>query len=402
MQTIGKITFRNVVVLATLIFVFSCSKDDKEPVAKVSYQKVSSYTVVTIKAFLTSSGQSSLTTDVAYNIDVYTYNYPLEYQGNTITASGLVCVPVSSGKSFPVLSFQHGTIVAYNEAPSVAYSYINQISLSMVASLGYVMVIPDLIGFGKSTDYFHPYLSKQAHIDAVIGMLTSIKDLPDGTLSGASVNDSLFLAGYSQGGWITLATMDYLENQNSSNWNLIGTACGAGPYNPEQLMNYVLAQDVYPKPFFLAYVLIGYMNDGTLSNSLATYFKEPYASTVTGLFNGLNTGTTIDAGLTTSTHQLFNESLFNYSQDASYLELKNAYEANKVEAWQNETPLLLLHGEMDTYVPITISDSIYQQFIEKGSTQITYQPIPLNDHNTAAIPAIAIAIEWFQNLKISQ
>lgn len=397
-----KSTFFSFSCFALFLVVFAgcSSNDDSDPEVK-NYQKVNTLAVETIKAFLTSSGQSQMVDDIFYGVDIYTYQYPMEYMGKNITASGLVCVPVAAGKSFPVLSFQHGTMVAKNEAPSVSYAYLTHLSLSMLAGMGYVLVIPDLVGFGSSSDYFHPYLNKESNVDAVVSMLESVKALPEGTLSGVSTNDSLFLAGYSQGGWITLATMQYLELQNNTGWDVIGTACGAGPYNPEQLMNYVLQQETYPKPFYLAYVLLSYIEDGTISDQLSIYFNEPYASRVKGLFDGINSGTTIDAGLTTVTRDLFTEDVFDYPELSAYDELKEAFAQNRVEAWHNETPLLLLHGEMDTYIPRELSDTIYSQFIRAGSENVTYQPIPLNDHNTAAIPAIAIAVEWFQIFKNS-
>ncbi len=403
MKNISQSRFPIFLVVITLVAsIASCSKgEDPEP-NTVNYKKVNSLTTETIKTFLTSSGQSQMVDMIFYGVDIYTYKYPMEYQGKTISASGLVCVPIAAGDRFPVLSFQHGTMVAKNEAPSVANTSLMQLSLAMLSGLGYMLIIPDLVGFGSSSDFFHPYLNKESNVNAVVSMLESVKALPDGALSGVSPNDSLFLVGYSQGGWITLATMQHLESQNNSDWNVIGTVCGAGPYNPEQLMNYVLQQESYPKPFFLAYVLLAYINDGTISDNLSIYFNEPYATKVKGLFDGVKTGTSIDAELTTVTHELFDANVFDYTNHSEYAELKLAFEQNRVEAWQNETPLLLLHGEMDTYIPIELSDTLYSRFLQTGSENVIYQSIPLNDHNTAAIPAISIAMNWFQSFRINE
>jgi len=46
-----------------------------------------------------------------------------------------------------------------------------------------------------------------------------------------------------------------------------------------------------------------------------------------------------------------------------------------------------------------LSDSIYSQFIASGSNHVQYETIPFADHNSAAIPAIARSIEWFQQLR---
>jgi len=385
-------------VISFSILLTACSTNDNpEPEVK-SYEKVQSMTVESMQTFLSFAGQAELAGQIQYPVDIYSYNYPMEYQGKTITASGLVCVPVTNGENFPVVSFQHGTLVAKNEAPTASFSTVTSISIASLSGLGYILLIPDLIGFGSSFEYFHPYLVKKSNVDAVSAMLNSLTDLPNGALSGTNPNDSLFLAGYSQGGWITLAAMQELENNNNG-WNLIGTACGAGPYNPEQLMQYVLKQESYPKPFFLAYVLLSFVEDGTITQGMEHYFNEPYAAKIPALFDGTLNGTAIDAELTTSTHDLMQAGLFSYHEGTEYNELKASFSKNKVDAWQNQTPLMLLHGTNDTYIPQELSDSIYSQFIASGSEQVQYETIPFADHNSAAIPAIARSIEWFQQLR---
>lgn len=385
------------ILLLLLVFILnSCTKEtDTE---EKSYKKLTEISVVTANAIFNLMGQPELASLVNYSIDRYSYTYPMSYRGNSITASGLICVPVSQGRSFPVLSFQHGTIVAHSEAPSVDYKGLQNMAVEAIAGLGYVVVIPDEIGFGESSDYFHPFLVKKDITSSIIEMLKAIKTIPDGDLSGVSLNDSLFLMGYSHGGWATMATLHELELNHENDWNIIATACGAGPYFPEQVMDFAFSTTNYSKPYYLSYVMMSFIDEGTIPNKLADFYNEPYASLLPDLHNGSKTGGQIDAQLTTVNNDLYTLNYLNNYPD-NFPELQQVVELNKTDAWQNKTPILLLHGEKDIYIPKSISEDMYEGFINMGSELVEYQVIPNGDHVTAAAPAVASSVFWFNSFK---
>jgi pimeloyl-ACP methyl ester carboxylesterase len=322
----------------------------------------------------------------------------MTYREQEIQASGLVCVPVSQGNSFPVMSFQHGTIVAKSEAPSLSYNSIQNIMVAGIAGAGYVLIVPDLIGFGASESFFHPYLVKESNVNAVVAMLDAVNELPQGSLNGSSINDSLFLAGYSQGGWAAMGVLENLENSNSK-WNVIATACGAGPYNPELVLDYVLENDTYLKPFFLPYVLLSFIEDRTIYGDMSKYFNEPYASKIPTLYDGINTGSQIDVELSTNTTVLIASGLYSYKTDTNYAEVLDSFEKNRVYAWETDAPILLMHGANDVYIPPVLSESIFSDFQAAGATQVSYVSIPQADHNTAAAPAIGLALNFFKQYR---
>lgn len=383
-------------LLSSILFV-GCTKDS-EP-EKKDYKKVLNLSLETIKPLFINAGQAQLAGLANYSVDIYTYNYSMNYKGKPIIESGVICVPISSGESFPVLSFQHGTITAKNEAPSLSYNSLQSISVESLAALGYIMVFPDEIGFGASSDLFHPFLIKDANVLAVTEMLKSITEIPDGDLSGSSINDSLFLLGYSHGGWVTMATVNEIETNNPNHWNLIAAGCGAGPYYPELVMNYALSAETYGKPYYMSYVILSFLDEGIISNELTDFYNEPYANRVPNLFDGINTGGQIDAQLTQINADLYTENFLNNYRKEEFQNLQNALFQNETKAWLNNTPIMLTHGQNDIYIPKTVSDSIYLDFLKLGSENITYMPLPFTDHITAAVPSIASTIIWFQNFR---
>jgi len=400
MDNVKNLFFKSTYLLLVSVLLFSsCTKDDDESEKKTNYIKVVSLTQNTIKTLLTNFSQTELAALVKYDVDIYTYTYRVNYMGNSITASGVICVPISSGTDFPVLCYQHGTLVAHSEAPSIAYNYPQNMAVESMAGLGYVLVIPDEIGFGSSSDYLHPYLVKESNVMAVTEMLASIREIPKGDLSGSGFNDSLFLMGYSHGGWVTMGVAKELENSSTHNWKLIATASGAGPYYPEMVMNYAFSNKTYEKPFFFAYGMLSYIDNASISNSLTDFYKEPYASKIPNLFDGANSGTIIDDELSQINSELYTDNFLNNYPNGQFLQLQTALKNNETGAWKNSSPILLIHGENDTYIPKTVSDSIFNSFINMGSNNVELLTIQLTNHNTAAVPALSSSLLWFANYK---
>jgi hypothetical protein len=85
----------------------------------------------------------------------------IDARGRDIVASGLVSVPVKgAGAKSPVLSYQHGTIVKDAEAPS-NHATADEAAV-VLASLGYIVVTADYVGYGASKGAPHPYLLSSA------------------------------------------------------------------------------------------------------------------------------------------------------------------------------------------------------------------------------------------------
>ena len=126
----------------------------------VSYALVRSMTATDVKTMF--SPVQSVYPDVAdilpsvnlgFKVYVVTYNTTLGTK--KLVASGVVCIP-DGGGTYPILSFQNGTNTVYINAPSVNAASYNVQLISSFASTGFVMVIPDYLGFGSSTEVSTP------------------------------------------------------------------------------------------------------------------------------------------------------------------------------------------------------------------------------------------------------
>ena len=108
-----------------------------------------------------------------YSVSSYRLNYvTTDKNGAKVTASGLVSVPVkAAGARSPVLSYQHASTFRNNQAPSIKVEAVEP--PLVLASLGYIVVSPDYVGFGASYGVEHPYLTSSPSSRAVIDMLSA-------------------------------------------------------------------------------------------------------------------------------------------------------------------------------------------------------------------------------------
>lgn len=183
-----------------------------------------------VASALEASGQSALGAIPRYAVQAYRLTYlTVDGLGQETLASALMTVPQKPlNSTSPVLSYQHGTITKDADAPSQLANV--ETPEVVMASLGYIVLSADYVGYGASKGVPHPYLLSAPSAAAVIDLMTAAKYWRE--TNKVLDNQQLFLAGYSEGGYVTMATHRALQAGNSSfHQNLVSVAPGAGPYN---------------------------------------------------------------------------------------------------------------------------------------------------------------------------
>ncbi|GAB1451813.1 hypothetical protein MASR2M47_18690 [Draconibacterium sp.] len=397
-----------------LIAVFSgCDlnkNDDPKPEDKylLSFNMYREYNLVDIKATLTLYANfypelQSIVDNVQHDINVYTITYNTKFEGKDIIASGLVSIPKTADTN-PIMSYQNGTNTLHSDAPSVNPNNQFFQLLEFVASTGFVVSVPDYLGFGASSDMFHPYLDKESTIQSVTDMLRAVKELSTNHLD-IKINNDLYITGYSQGGWATMQLQKAIEDKYASEFNLKASSCGAGPYDLRYVNDYILGLTNYPMPYFIGYIFNSYLNLKYITNPSSDIFKTPYDKNILTSYNGTKSGEEINAQLTTVTADLFTADYKSTSNtNAKFSSVISSLNNNSIAAWKTNIPTLITHGTADTYVPEQISVNMYNDFLAKGvdKSKITYIPIPGAGHNTAVVPSGVATFNWFFSLRNSK
>ena len=371
----------------------------------VSYEKVNEYLPDFITALFNqlSAGNypelDPIIDKVQHGVTVYKISYNTTFNNENKIASGLVCVPTTLGE-FPVLSYQNGTNTQHSKAPSVNPTNELFLMLEFVTSTGFIVTIPDYLGFGTSANMFHPYLDRVSTVQTVIDMQHATRELVE-NYTEIDMSKDLYIAGYSQGGWATLQVQKEIETNNSTSFNLKASSCGAGPYDLNYINNYVLGLEEYPMPYFLGYIFNSYYNLELITTAIDDVFMDPYDSRILSLYDGTKSGDEINNELTTKIPMLFTEDyITNYSTDSKYSSIKLALEDNSIDAWATTTPTMLLHGTQDTFVPPMVTNKIYQNFLLEGvGNTVTMIPLQGEDHQSGILKAGVAQISWFLSIK---
>ena len=362
--------FTLIVIVSCLTGLNSCRKDDDRVDDREKLEEfvsLGSYTIQELQALVNISGYDFPLSVIKYNVEVYKLTYFTNYKGDKVTASGIVVIPVTSD-SLSMVSIHHGTIVALKDAPSVQPFFSEEIILSSIlASSGFISVFPDYLGFGSSSSLRHPYYVEEFAASSVTDNLIAAKELVK--IKNIMFNGKLFLTGYSQGGYVTMAVHKYIDQYGLQDFKLVASFPAAGGYDVKEMQEYLFGLQNYDDPYYIAYLLSAYKTTFGWTQPFTYFFNEPYAGKMPGLFNGALSGSQINAQLSDTIPKLVNGDLLaNIDTDPKYKFIIDAMSENSLTDWIPKTPIYMYHGDADKSVPYQNSVSVYQQLLSNGAS----------------------------------
>lgn len=361
-------------------FLISCKKDDLPPDADfyISHELIMEYSREEIIQDINSNDQIPpiFANFVLYGVRVYKIVYnTVDTKGNPVEASGALLVPVTSNR-MKVLSFQHGTIREEWEAPSNFLTSDYNTS-TFISSSGYILVMPDYLGYGASKQIEHPYEHGRSLATACRDMLRAVYEFE--VINGKfKSNEELFLTGYSEGGYATMALFKLLEEEHAAEFNITAVSVGAGAYNKTAFGEYIASAN--EELFFInsfLWVLDTYNKVYGLNRPYSYIFNEPYASMIEneGVFAPVNK----------NPQELFTNEFKEGILQETDTEFLNALADNNNYDWKPKAPLRLYHGTADDYVPDFNSLTAYEAMTTRGA-QVEFISLPGEDH-AAAFPS---------------
>lgn len=303
----------------------------------------------------------------AYAVTTWRLTYlTLDGQGRLVTASGLLAVPDKpAGRPSPVVSYQHGTIFYDREAPTNAVTA--DAPPVVMASLGAIVLAADYVGYGASRGLPHPYLLSQPSAAAVVDLLTAARVWRQ--QNGVRGNGQLFLVGYSEGGYATLAAQREIEQGGTPHGDmLVASVPGAGPNDVGVTLDRLLDR-VRDENRLLAALI----SPGPLSNLGNTVRNEVRRA----LFRELVPG---DADVT------FQSTFIDWflADDRESLS-----RFSDVHDWKPLRPVSLFHGRDDRTVPYSVGLRTLQTMQARGAPAVSLTDCaatPVADHLPCVAP----------------
>jgi len=349
--------------------------------------------------------QLGITDKPAFGVKGYKIIYrTTDDLGHEVNASGLITVPVPTAQilaglkqlgknySMSIVSDQHGTIFPDYEAPTTAATLTHKpyaAGTLFSAVGGFLTIQPDYIGFGTSKGIPHPYLIEKSSANVVVDMIeAAIKFGNDAQLP---LNGQVFLTGYSEGGYVTLAAADEIENHHPD-IHLQGVAPMSGPYDLNLTGMGVLSENNMTRPDFIGGIIYSYAHYFDLP--LNEMVQEPYATLLPTLYDAQKTGPEIRAQLTESVAEFF----------------LPAYRMDFLTNSQNKLRTLFVENSVNDYTPTSATrlyycggDSVIPPVIAQSSAQkMGVDAINISDnldHVPCAQAAYPAVVQWFDELR---
>jgi pimeloyl-ACP methyl ester carboxylesterase len=362
----------------------------------VSAQMIATFPKAQAQTLATLAGFGAFASQLQYDATYYKLIYKTTYKGQQIQVSGLLGVPLNTPKAPALLSAQHGTTFKQSESPSNFPSTFT--GFELFAGAGFVTVIPDFIGLGVSGNVAQPYYDKATSAGAVVDMIKAAKYYLQ--QRNIAVNKNLFLLGYSEGGYVTMAAQQEIETNAQHGLSLTAAAAGAGGYDLNGMLTGVAAVTNYATPSYLALILYGYNDAYGWNRPMSDFFQAPYAARIPALLDGTKTRTDIESQLTTSPVALFTPAFFAALGTAGGEPvLRQKLTDNSFGGWAPRSPTRLYHGTADESVFYQTSVSTLASFKAAGATtNVTLTSIPGGTHESSITPMMADALPWLQSL----
>ncbi|HAA16619.1 MAG TPA: hypothetical protein DCE41_34875 [Cytophagales bacterium] len=315
-----------------------------------------------------------------YPLDYYRVVYETTYQGNPVQASGLVIVPHHRPGRWPLLSYQHGTILPGIEhlAPS-NYSVpedfnplntnpeINFLG-SVMASHGYVVTMPDYLGYGESEGIPIQYTYTPSLAEVSRDMLRAVRELC--WIEDIALTEDLFLAGWSEGAGATMALHRLLEAEDDPALQVSGSSPLSGFYNYTRMFREFATseKEELAAPIYLWSAWVLNQNTPYLQKHQMAIYRHYYQRTPEHFMLKAAWLATREK----SAENLLNPVLRQELIDGTATDWLTATQVNDHYDWKAKAPVFLHHGAKDTILPVFHSEDAYRAMTARGSSVKLY------------------------------
>lgn len=301
-----------------------------------------------------------------YDVDVYDIQYKsCWHDGTCIMASGLYFVPKGVATPLPQIVYHHGTRVEKGRKRKLGGEEF--LCLGYVVD-GYALLEPDYIGLGHG-DKFHLYQNAASLGQASVDMLRAVHELD--SILGIQKNNQLFLTGYSEGGYATLATHKLIEEKYAGEFKITASSANSGAYDMAGVQSKTMFNP-YDHPHYLPYLLLG-VNEvyQLIKPNINVVYKSPYDTLIPKMFDGSKDYRNIDELLPKVPKDMLLDSLVLEFMNNPDFPLVKVLKENSLIDWAPANPVQLCYCDKDEQVDYRNSIVAKKRMKELGAKHVT-------------------------------
>jgi alpha/beta superfamily hydrolase len=292
----------------------------------------------------------------------------------------------------PMLSYQHGTVVNKSQAPSRGYKD-TQAFICAFTKLNMVVVAADYIGLGDSHGY-HPYLHKETSASSTMDFIAAAdKVLAE---QKKSWNKKLFLAGYSQGGFVTMALLQSLEQSSKKHgYQVMASMPMAGPYDLSGVTLQAIL-DAPPATFTVLvalYVMHSYQKIyRNIWGDTDRVLQKPYREVFT-IFDKQDYQTLIET-LPDRLDKVLTKTFMDEVRKNKNHPLVANLRQNDIHHWRPSSPMKLCYASADTLVTPKNATNYFEKH-KKSSKTLSIVDVGAVEHGPGFSLCLVESVKYF-------
>lgn len=360
----------------------------------LSLTKTASYPAAQLSFLLLLQG---IPLAAQFDVDVYKLVYQtVDPWGLPTVATAGLCLPIKSGLAWPLLGYQHGTLLRKLDAPSSGLSTEGLVGV-LLATSGYVSVSADYLGLGESPGR-HPYHHAASQATAVVDAMRAGRAAC--ASNGIPLNGQVFLSGYSQGGHATMAALREIESRHASEFDVVACAPMAGAFDLSGVtLDDALSDRPVPNPYYFAFLLQTLVDLYGLAPSLSDLLVAPFDQTLPPLLDGSTDGGSVNALLPSIANRIVKPTYLAAVRSDPGHPLRRALRDNDLASWSPRAPVRLYHCSGDQDVLPANSVAARDRMKALGANVVLIDPKSGANHGDCAQPALLLAKAWFDSLR---
>jgi hypothetical protein len=202
--------------------------------------------------------------------------------------------------------------------------------------------------------------------------------------------------GFSQGSHAALAVQRRLEEAHV---DVAGTATVGNIFDVEQWFLSLLARNnTNTLPLYAAYILLAYDDIYNVYDRTSDVFRQPFATTVQGLFDMHHFWDDVLAGLPPDSRALLKPSYYARVTTDANTPLRVRLRQNAVDQWRLRAPVRVYQSPNDEEAPFADALVSVERLRSRGG-DVTFVPLRGGfDHVNSWIQAMPHAVSWFRSL----
>lgn len=282
-------------LLATAALLAACGGgNDSPPRGSIAAptESTQSFTTTSFSAQVNASAATAPILQVAgaptCGVDVQRIRYnTVGGSGESTTASAALMVPTGTAAACtgarPIVLYAHGTTADRNYnlasfAPTNAAYGEALLVAAMYAAQGFVVVAPNYAGYDSSALNYHPYLNANQQSSDMVDALAAARSV----LASGRDNGKLFITGYSQGGYVAMATHRAMQAAGQ-------TVTASAPLSAPSAISLLVDYNFSGAPALGSTVFTPLLSTswqrqfGNVYSNITDVYEAPYAATIENL-----------------------------------------------------------------------------------------------------------------------